>query len=78
MKLDIKKMDLDSLDELIGRCEDSMCQPFKKKKAAEQLEQPEAAMSEESSSEEQTDKPDLSDMDMDDLLALYEEMKAKE
>ena len=74
MKPDLKKMDLDSLDELISRCEDSMCQPFKKKKA-EPIEQPESESDESSSEEQPSDKPDLSEMDMDDLLKMYEELK---
>lgn len=72
MKLDIKKMDIDSLDELIAKCEDAMVHPFKKKEVALEVG-PEEAL------EQEEEKPDLSEMDMDELLQLYEEMKqAKE
>jgi len=75
MKLDIKKMDLDSLDELIGKCEDAMCHPFKKKKEATPEVEPEAE--EASDEQDSAEKPELSEMDMDELLGMYEEMKAK-
>jgi len=35
MKFDSKKMDLENLDELIAKCEESMIQPFRKKKVEE-------------------------------------------
>lgn len=71
MKIDMKKMDLENLNELIGLCEDKMVSPFKKKKP-----EPDAVEVE----EEETDgadgeKPDLSEMDMEDLLELYNDMK---
>lgn len=69
-----KKMDLESIDELIGLCEDRMVSPFKKKK-------PDAVAlvveDEEEEHDEGEDKPDLEDMDMDDLIRMYEEMKSK-
>jgi hypothetical protein len=72
MKLDVSKMDIESLDELIKKCEDAMVHPFKKKKEASVA----IAIEPEPEQEEQEDKPDLSEMDMDDLLRMYEEMKA--
>jgi hypothetical protein len=79
-----KKMDLESLDELISKCEDAMVHPFKKKKAVVAVEvkpgdegsdQEEKAESPEEEVAEDDAKPDLSDMDMEDLLKLYEEIK---
>ena len=70
--MDLKKMDLENLDELIGLCEDKMVSPFRKKKP-EMDELPEAP--EEGESEE---KPDLSEMDMDDLIEAYEKSKMKQ
>ena len=88
MKFNKQKVDLESLDELISRCEDSMINPFKKKKAAIAVEiAPEEGSPEEESKESpdeeasegdaEGDKPDMSEMDMDDLLRMYEEMKSK-
>jgi hypothetical protein len=73
MKFDSKKMDIENLDELIGKCEDSMVSPFKKKKDAEEGSAEEEAA--ESPDEESAEKPDLSDMDLDDLLKLYSDIK---
>jgi len=66
---DTKKMDLESLDELISLCEDKMVSPFRKKKEDEPGEPEEV--------EEKEEKPDLSDMDMDDLIEAYESAKTR-
>jgi len=71
---DSRKIDLDILDDLIGQCEDSMVHPFKKKKAVAIAIEPE----EKEESEDHEEKPDLSEMDMEELLQLYSEMKDKE
>jgi hypothetical protein len=65
--MDNKKMDLESLDELISLCEDKMVKPFRKKQDDEPGE-PEAV-------EEPEEKPDMSEMDMDDLIEAYESAK---
>lgn len=66
-----KKMDLESIDELISLCEDKMVSPFKKKK-------PDAVVvAVEEDEDEVSEKPDLGEMDMDDLIRMYEEMKSK-
>jgi len=69
MKFDSKKMDLENLDELIAKCEESMIQPFRKKKKVE-----EAPL--ESEEEEEEVKSDLSPEDMEELIRMY--MEAKE
>jgi hypothetical protein len=77
VKFDTKKMDIESLDELIAKCEDSMVEPFKKKKAMAVEVEPE---SEEMTSEDDADtseKPDMNDMDLEDLVRMYSEMKEK-
>ena len=65
-----KKMDLESLDELISMCEDKMVSPFRKKQDDEPSEPEPAA-------EEKEGKPDISDMDMDDLIEAYESAKSQ-
>ncbi len=80
MHRDVQKMDMDALDELIAKCEDSMVRPFSKKKQAVAIEiDPEGG---EEGGEEDGDagdgKPDLSDMDLRDLLELYQEQKGRE
>jgi hypothetical protein len=69
--MDTKQLDIENLDAIIAKCEDGMISPFKKKKAAEP--EPEAA---EAGDEGEGDKPDLSDMDLDDLVSMYQDMKA--
>lgn len=66
---DKKKMDLSALDELIAKCEDSMVGRFRKKAPEPEPEEVE----EEESSEEA--KPDLDDMDLEDLVRMYQEMQ---
>ena len=79
-----QEADVSILDELIGQCESAMVSPFKKKKPVVDVE----VKSEEDGSEESPevpadedseakDKPDLSDMDMSDLVELYKEIKAR-
>ena len=68
---DKKKMDLDSLDELISKCEDSMISPFKKKKAEAVIE----VDPPESDADEKEEHSDFKDMDMEDLIKMYQEMK---
>ncbi len=68
---DTKQMDLDCLDELIGKCEDSMVAPFRKKKAKPEAK-PEVEAKDESDDKK---KPDLSEMEMDELLEMYRDMK---
>ena len=68
-----KKMDLESIDELIGLCEDKMVSPFKKKKPDAVV----VAVEEEDEEETSEDKPDMEDTDLSDLIRMYEEMKAK-
>jgi hypothetical protein len=63
-----KKMDLESLDELISLCEDKMIGPFRKKKEDE----PEGP-----AEPEKEEGPDMSDMDMDDLIEAYESAKSQ-
>lgn len=69
-----KKMDLESIDELISLCEDKMVSPFKKKKdVAMEVE----LKPEEDAEEENAEKPSLGDADISDLIRMYEEMKSK-
>lgn len=69
MKFDVQKMDLDSLDELIAACEDKMISPFRKKKETVAIEvEPEIA-------DKKDESPDLSDMDLEDLLEAYRDMQ---
>lgn len=68
---DKKKMDLENLDALISKCEDSMVSPFKKKKAEVAVE----VAPEDSGDEGEDDKPDMSDMDLEDLVKMYQELK---
>ena len=75
-----QEADVSILDELIGQCESSMVSPFKKKKPVVDVEvkseeAPEVA--DEDGESEGEDKPDLSDMDMSDLVELYKEIKAR-
>ena len=80
-----QEADVSILDELIGQCESAMVAPFKKKKKAVEIEVvPEEGSDEEEAAEspadedsEAKDKPDLSDMDMSDLVELYKEIKAR-
>lgn len=74
------KMDMDILDQIIGKCEDKMVSPFKKKTVAVEMEPAEGTADEESlesPGEESAEKPDLSDMDLADLLKLYQEQHGK-
>ena len=66
MKIDHAKIDIENLDELIGLCEDKMASPFKKKQ--KEKEEPEKEEPKES-------KIDLSDMDKDELLEMYSNIK---
>ena len=89
-KKEAQDADVSILDELIGKCEDSMVSPFKKAKAVavevkpeegsdkeEATETPAEEKAEGADDDESKEKPDLSDMDLQDLLKLYEEIKAK-
>lgn len=67
MEADSKQIDLDNLDSIIKRCEASMVSPWKKKPAPE----PEAKAAPEEP------KSDLDDMDLEDLMRTYEEIKGK-
>lgn len=74
-----KKMALESLDGLIAKCEEAMISPFKKKKKVDLEAAPER---EEDEGEHETEsmagkasKPDLSDMDLEELLEMYQSMK---
>lgn len=67
---DLQKMDLDNLDELIAKCEDSMVHPFKKKKEPPMKEEMPMEMEEEGE-----EKPDLSEVDMEELLRMYQDLK---
>jgi hypothetical protein len=80
MKFDKSKMDVENLDELIGMCEDKMVSPFKKKKAAMvAVVSPEGESEGEGEGEMMAEgeekKPDLSEMDLEDLLEMYKGMK---
>ena len=76
MKFDKSKMDVENLDELIGMCEDKMVSPFKKKKAAMvAVVSPEGEEEGEMMAEGEDKKPDLSEMDLEDLLEMYKDMK---
>lgn len=74
-----KKMELESLDELIGKCEESMISPFKKKKPEVEV----AVLSEEDDdAEHETENmpgPDagsgLSPEDLEQLFEMYTNMK---
>ncbi|MGM7592087.1 hypothetical protein ACSSNN_23970 [Escherichia coli] len=74
-----KKMDLDTLDELISKCEDAMVSPFKKKPAvAVEIEGSPAEEAKESPEEEKAeDKNGLGESDLDDLLEMYQSLKGK-
>ena len=78
MKLDLKKMDMDSLDELIRKCEDSMISPFRKKKEPVVEEEDRRFFVDKAEEDSGEEKPDLSDMDMEELLRMYQQMKDKE
>lgn len=74
MKLDIQKIDVESLDELIAACEDKMISPFRKKKKEVALE-----IEPENADEEEADPAsDLSAMDLEELLEAYREMKSED
>ena len=78
MKFDKSKMDVENLDELIGMCEDKMVSPFKKKKAAMVAvvsPEGESEVDGEMMAEGEDKKPDLSEMDLEDLLEMYKDMK---
>jgi hypothetical protein len=78
MKFDKSKIDVENLDELIGMCEDKMVSPFKKKKAAMvAVVSPEGEEEEggEMMADGEEKKPDLSEMDLEDLLEMYKGMK---
>jgi hypothetical protein len=79
MKFDKSKMDVQNLDELIGMCEDKMVSPFKKKKAAMVAVvspgEEEGEDDGEMMAEGEEKKPDLSEMDLEDLLEMYKGMK---
>lgn len=85
MKYDVRKMDLDSLDDLIKQCEDAMVRPLSKKKTVELtlLDENDEGEGEsehqydESESDEEA-KPDLSEMDLEDLLEAYRDLKDRE
>ena len=74
-----QEADKSILDDLISQCESSMVAPFKKKKAVAVEAIPEECSDEEEGDDEpkESDKPDLSDMDMEDLVELYKEIKAR-
>lgn len=76
MKLDIQKIDVESLDELIAACEDKMISPFRKKKKEPEALEPEAEIAD--TEEEAPASPDLSDMDLEELLEAYREMKSED
>jgi hypothetical protein len=65
--MDTKSLDIQNLDSIIAKCEDAMVSPFKKKKESE-------APAEEVAGE--SEKPDLSDMDLQDLVSMYQDMKS--
>ena len=69
MQVDKCKIDVENLNELIGLCEDKMVSPFKKKKPEVKAEK------EETAEVEKKEKPDLSDMDIDDLVSMYKDLK---
>jgi hypothetical protein len=73
MKVSIKKMSDDAedslLDELIGKCEGAMVNPFKKK-----VEEPEV---EESTEESGESEEDLSPEDLEKLLEMYNKLKGE-
>jgi hypothetical protein len=76
--MDKNKMDIENLDELISMCEDKMVSPFKKKKSAMvAVIKPEDDGEEMAETEDEGEgkKPDLSDVDMEDLLEMYKGMK---
>lgn len=70
---DKKKMDIDSLDELIGKCEDSMVGRFRKKAPEPEMEEGEEE--EASEDEHEEGKPDLADMDLEELIEMYQRMQ---
>lgn len=79
MKMDKRQIDLDNLDELIGKCEDSMISPFRKKKAEVEVELgPESAEEAIGAPEEDAPASDLEDMDLRDLISMYNELKDRE
>lgn len=74
MKVSIKKMSDEAedslLDELIGKCEGAMVNPFKKKKEEPEVEE-ESGEEESSESEEE----DLSPEDLEKLMEMYKQLK---
>lgn len=66
---DSKDIDLGVLDGIISRCEQKMVSPWKKKPEPAAEPEPEAAAPE--------GKPDLEDMDLQDLMRMYEDVKGK-
>jgi hypothetical protein len=58
------------LDEIIGMCDKSAADPFRKQKA-------EAPESDAPVAETKEEKPDLEDMDLSELLEMYEGIKGK-
>jgi hypothetical protein len=76
MKVSIKKMSDDAedslLDELIGKCEGAMVNPFKKK-----VEEPEVEASEEHPEESSESEEDLSPEDLEKLMEMYNKLKGE-
>lgn len=70
---DKKKMDLDSLDELIAKCEDAMVGRFRKKAPEPEMEEGEEEEAPEEEHEEA--KPDLEDMELEDLIEMYQRLQ---
>ncbi len=70
---DSKKMDLDILDELIAKCENSMVSPFKKKKPEVKIE-PEMDEETDEGEEQPEQESDFTD---DEIQELIEALKAK-
>lgn len=71
---DIKDIDLELLQDLLSKCEDSMGRPFKKKKVEVEVK---AEPEEESEVELDSDDEDSSmeDMDLQDLIEMYKQLK---
>lgn len=96
MKLNPKmQAKLASLKELMGQCDDSIVEPFKKKESIAAVVMPDekegmgemmnekanplAEMEEDSGAEKPSakDSHGLSDLDLEDLMALYEKLKGE-
>jgi ribosomal protein L12E/L44/L45/RPP1/RPP2 len=82
MKISFKKADDSILDELIGKCEEAMVNPFKKKKemtvAGNTDAEPEDAKESEDQEDLESEEEDsLSAEDLEKLLQVYKELKDK-